>query len=336
MRTLFGLPFLILFVSSMALGQEAPPAFVEATVDRTEITIGDPIEYTVTLEYANGVEVEKPAWGEGLDAFQILEFDRGEPEKQGNRWRAVDHYRLSTFTPEDYTIPPLRIPIALPSGATQALETQPIAIKVKSILPEDEESLSLRELKDPVPVYSGLLTGRILAALGAAAAIALLLWLVWRRRNRMEEATAPEPQRPEHELALERLAVLRSHLSDLEETPPQEFCKSFGLDLSETLRTYLQSRYHFYALDLTTREISEILPTLMLRNIGNDSGESLILRILDGTDLLKFAKATLPAKRLSELLETTEDVIHLTKRTDASPQGEAPPEGENEERREVA
>ncbi|MCG3196886.1 MAG: hypothetical protein GHCLOJNM_01366 [bacterium] len=303
--------------------EDLPPASVEAQVDRTEITIGDPIHYRLEIEYANGVEVKKPAWNEGLESFQILDFERGEPTKTGERWRVADDYTLSTFTPEDYVIPPIRVPVQLPSGATEVLETQPIEIKVKSILPEDESALELRDIKPPISVFSGILTGRVIGAAFAALAIAGLLYALWRRRHRGETPAPMVPPRPEHEVALARIAALRAALAELDHAPDQGECKVYGIELSAILREYLERRFSILALEATTDEIRELLPTLFLpppplaRDPERRGCEARILVILEETDLLKFAKRTLPLERLHHLLELAEAVIDATRREEA-------------------
>jgi len=295
--------------------EDMPPASVEAQVDRAEITIGDQIKYTLTVEYDLGVEVDKPSWGTGLEGFQILDYEVGEPVKVGDRFRMVDTYTISTFTPEDYLIPPLQVPIRLVSGATQVLETQPISVSVRSLLPEDEEAaLELRDLKDPVPVYSGILTGRVLAIALAVLAVLILAFLLWRRSRREEIAEAVIPPRPEHEVALERLAELRIRLAEWPTEPDQPTCKQFGLELSEALREYLERRFEFLALEMTTTEVMDFL-TMNNGEVGSVREDVHV--ILDQTDLLKFAKAVQSVASLLGWVEKSEGVVQDTRRRPA-------------------
>jgi hypothetical protein len=302
----------------LALGQEENPgpASVSAEVDRTEITIGDRIHYRLTIEYDNGVEIQKPGWGEGLEGFQILDFDQGERQKIGDRWKIEDTYILSTFTPEDYVIPPLAVPVVLPSGATQVLETQPISVSVASVLPEDEETLQLKDLKGPVAVPSGILTERVVIAALAALGILLLLYLVWRYKHREIPLESKAPPLPEHEQAFSRLEALRNRLIGWEEFPSQEDCKWFGFELSETVREYLERRYGFIALEMTTYEIRSYLAARDLETAEGSSRsvKDSILRLLEETDLLKFAKMTRPKGTLSDLLGEAQEVVRTTYR----------------------
>ena len=310
--------FLAGLFRALSYAQDLPPASVEAKVDKTEITIGDHVQYTLTIEYDEGVEVQTPTWGQGLEGFQILDFDKGEPEKAGQRWKAVDTYTLSTFTPEEYVIAPLRVPVKLPSGATQVLETQPIAVKVASVLPDDDKALDLRDIKAPVPVYSGILTGRVVMAILVALAILAFLYALWRRRRRGELPDAVVPPRPEHEAALERLEALERTIGGWDPEPGQVHCKEFGLELSETLREYLERRYGFIALEMTTDEIRRILPTILQTTTYHPAGEKgsgvcdRALRILEDTDLMKFAKTVFSRDDLLDQVRTCREVVEAT------------------------
>jgi hypothetical protein len=310
-----------------AYAQDAPPVSVEASVDRTEITIGDQVRYQLTIEGQKGVDFQKPGWGEGLQGFQILDFEQGKKEQTGDRWKVTDTYILSTFTPEDYVIPPISVPVTLPSGATEVLQTQPINIKVASVLPEDEEAvLEIKDIKEPVPVYSGILTGRILAIAGGILLLVLLAYWLWRRSKRGEEFVKATPSRPEHEVAFEKLADLRELVAGWGETPDQIQCKQFGLELSEILREYLENRYGFIALEMTTYEIGQILPAILkstLHRARMNEGESpfhLTLRILEETDLLKFAKFRFPAEKLRTLMDDCENLVETTRRPEREPE----------------
>jgi hypothetical protein len=315
-------------------------------VDRTEITIGDQVNYTLRIEYDTGIEIQKPQWGEGLEGFQILDFERGEPTTVNNRQEIVDKYILSTFTPEDYVIPPLRVPIKLPSGVTQELTTQPISIKVKSILPEDEKEYDLKDIKNPVPVYSGIFKERLILLIVAVILLVIMIFAIWWwRKGREQIQVRSEPAKPEHEIALYRLELLRTQVLQWEDQPPQELCRTYGLDLSEILREYLEKRYQFNALEMTTEELHQYfkrnlflynqLPTTRVKDI-----EGRIFNLLDATDLLKFARGIQSRNALLDNLDSCTEVVDSTRRitltTDEVEIEEASDTMEITERREVA
>ncbi|KXK33451.1 MAG: hypothetical protein UZ16_OP3001002312 [Candidatus Hinthialibacteria bacterium OLB16] len=324
----------------IAGAEEPPPASVEVAVDRSEITIGDQVHYSLTIDYANGVEIEKPEWGAGLQGFQILDFERNEPQKVGDHWRIVDTYTLSTFTPEDYTIPPINIPVKLPSGATQELTTAPIQIKVASILPENEEDLVLKDIKPPEPVYSGVLTGRVAGVIIGllALAAAIYLFLRWKKR-RHTISDIIEEILPEDEIALEAIERLRRSLEKSADEPDQLSCRQFGLALSEIMRAYLEKRFRFSALEMTTDEIIHFFSSA---NLPDNSSSGAVIReirqsigeMLEDLDLLKFAKETRSRASLMNFLDASAMIIQQTRREQASSLEESP-DG-TESKREVA
>ncbi|MCA9431313.1 MAG: hypothetical protein KC940_12450 [Candidatus Omnitrophica bacterium] len=306
---------LLLTIAPATFGQEEPSASVEVEVDRSEITIGDRIHYKMNISYDPGVELQKPGWGKGLESFQILDFERGNPKMVEDHWETTDVYTLSTFTPEDYVIPPIQIPIKLPSGATQVLETQPITIKVASVLPDDDETLQLKDIREPVPVYSGISWTRVAWVAGCLLALLVAGFLIWRFRRHEDEVVAPAPPRPEHEVAFQKLRALREKIEGWGPNPDAADCKVYGFELSEILREYLERRLGIIALEMTTEQLDTHFRRAPL---GGKSGETPheeeVMEILRQTDLLKFAKATDTKEHLLAWIFATERVIDATKR----------------------
>lgn len=325
-RSLFFFAALSCLLLAPAHSQSDPTASVEVEVDRSEITIGDRIEYRIHITYDPGVEIQKPGWGQGLETFQILDFQRGTPEKVGERWETTDVYTLSTFTPEDYILPPVQVPVRLPSGATQVLETQPIAVKVSSVLPDDETVFEIKDIRNPVAVYSGVDWMRLAVIGGVLLLVAAAALLYWRLKKRPLVQTILPPPRPEHELAFERLRALRDRVEGWGPTPDAPLCREYGLELSETLREYLEKRLDILALEMTTEQLADHFKHSPLdRKKGEGSLDEILLGVLHWTDILKFAKGTDTRENLLSRITEAERLIDGTKRVreEVSPPGDA-------------
>ena len=137
-----------------------------------------------------------------------------------------------------------------------------------------------------------------LAALVAAAIGGLITALVRRYRRLREEATRPIPKRPPEEIAREALAALAADgLLDRNETV------EYHLRLSEILRAFVGAELEVNATEMTTTEIREML---------DRSGASLgimrieLVRILEESDLVKFARASLPRSASETLFADVE------------------------------
>ncbi|MCU0655535.1 MAG: hypothetical protein MUF64_09675 [Polyangiaceae bacterium] len=139
-----------------------------------------------------------------------------------------------------------------------------------------------------------------LVALVAAIAGALLYrW--WRRRPR--PVPPPPPPRPAWEVALEALEALRAGKL-LEEGRGSEYVDA----ISDILRRYLGERFGFDGLEATTREIRKSLravvpPPPVLPEIE---------RLLDESDLIKFARVTPTREECEALFALGETIVKET------------------------
>ena len=212
--------------------------------------------------------------------------------------------------------------------AASALFTQRSGLQARSDLPgfvvEIPAALANEASPEPapqppameVPTLNYWLAGG-LAALIAAGLGALITVLVRRYRRLREEAMRPIPKRPPEEIAREALAQLAAeNLLDAEQLV------DFHLRLSEILRGFVGAELEVNATEMTTTEIRE-----MLERDGAELGIMRIdlLRILEESDMVKFARFSLPRSASEALFADVERWIgDVCERRQA--RVEAPPE----------
>lgn len=277
---------------------------IEAAVEPSTITIGDPMVYTITLSSPEGIEVLVPEFGESLDDFFVRDFHKEKPRKEGDRYLYRISYILTLFQTGTFTIPAAEIAYTAGDGETGTLSTDAIEIIVEPVAPEDAEDIV--EIKPPleIPVnYRSIL----ITATALLAAIALIVGalLAMRRWSRSRTVTMPAaPPRPADEVALEALAELeRAGLLVLGES------KAFYTTLSEILRRYVEGRYCIPAVEETTTEIGASLEAA-----GVDASHRLdIRRILEESDLVKFAKYTPPEMRGADAIKAVRRLVEVTR-----------------------
>jgi hypothetical protein len=83
----------------------------------------------------------------------------------------------------------------------------------------------------------------------------------------------------------------------------------FYLLLSQVLRQYLEQRYFFRAMEMTTSEIKGILP----EELHEESTVALIVQVLEISDLAKFANQHLSATQWSQDLRNVQDILERTR-----------------------
>jgi hypothetical protein len=264
----------------------------EAAVDRAVATTGDLITYRVSVDHADGYEVEIPEPGADIAGFRIVDAGREEPRREKGRVIEDRWYKLRADLVGSYILPPVTVgyrprPESVDDAAADATDTGPawetaetsaIFVEVESVLPGDGEATDIRELKPlrriegPIP-WLWIAVG--LAAL-AALAVALHYYLRYRRR-----ALAVPPE-PPHVIAFRALDVLRE--TDFGD---QLAVRRFYFAISEVLRSYVEGRFGLNATDLTSEEIVAELPDL--EDLADDHGR-VLESFLSDTDRVKFAE----------------------------------------------
>ncbi len=155
----------------------------------------------------------------------------------------------------------------------------------------------IRPQKPPVRLRPGWFPG-LLALLGAV--LLLLAWLVWRRYRRQRHTPPPAVVIPPYRRALERLRAALDHLHD-----PHRFT----VEVSDTLRAYLEERFHLHAPERTTEEFlaevraGQILPPLQ---------QELMADFLTRCDLVKFARYEPGEPELRELYDAAVRLVEET------------------------
>ena len=127
-----------------------PPASLDISsqVDRSEITIGDRIQYEIKVVYPEEGRVELPSVLGNLGSFEVKDYQASDPKEAGKLLIQTWRFDLSTFTVGKYTIPPQQV--AYRQGADTAAAvcfTQPIEINVIRTSPE-----TVKDIADIAPL----------------------------------------------------------------------------------------------------------------------------------------------------------------------------------------
>lgn len=263
---------------------ERGPVKVILSVDRSELTIAERINFAIEIIHDEDYEALLPRFGDKLEQFGIVDYRTSQPELiDDNKVRVGRSYVLEPFLSGEYTIPAMKIGFAGKgddSGKEYHLETEEIGIKVKSLLPESFAELEIHDVVDPVelPRARGPVTW--LAAIVSVLVAALLTVVIMRKRRRRAETEAARI--PVDELAIRELErLVAENLTERGEI------KKFYQRISGILRTYIENRFGLHAPEQTTEEF--------LSTIGGaaefpDRFRSLLDTFMKHCDLVKFAE----------------------------------------------
>ncbi len=279
---------------------------VESKVDRTKITIGDQITYSIIITKDQPIDVEFPEFGANLGNFEILGYNDPEPIKRNGKIALTKEYIISTFVTGEFEIPPATVRFSMKDDTTwQELATESIKIVVESLQPSEEGDI--RDIKPPLELqrdYSRLM--RISAVVLVLLLIAILAYY-FIKRKREGKSLIPirgKPPRPPHEIALEELGKLtRSDLIKKGEI------KLFYIEISDIIRRYIEGRFYIVAIEMTT---TELLQNMNEAEIYEDIIQ-MVAEFLHQCDFVKFAKYVPDDDEHEKTVQLAYDIVNTTK-----------------------
>lgn len=262
---------------------QAQPTTVSATMDSTILLVGEQTRLTFTVAQMRDRQVCAPVFSDtivsGLEIVERLPLDTQLADD--GLLLVSQSYVLTSFDSALYFVD------AQPfvDGA-DTLYSNPLSLKVVSI-PVDTAQHAIADIK---PVYAPpfdwpLFWLIVLITLGVAA-LAVIGFFVYRyvKRHAAPSAEVAEPQdlRPAHEIALERLDVIKA-----EKLWQQNRAKEYHTQLTDVVRDYIARRFGICAVEQTSAEIlAGIQPALS----GQKTVYADLKTLLTTSDLVKFAK----------------------------------------------
>jgi hypothetical protein len=299
----FGL--LAVLVSSVtAYGAEVPDISVNSSVETQQAYIGDLLNYRIEITADTTVAVDSVPVRDELGPFSVRSHDYQIDSTSPGVLKHIIDLVIVPFETGELWIP--SVSISATYGDTNSIElaTDSIAISVLS-LAEGDSLADIKGLKPPVTFGTKFPWGYVILA---AVLVAAVVYLVMRRRKRVELESESEPvdTRPPWEIAASELKKLRE--SDLIENG--QF-KVYYFTLTDIIKAYLEPRYGIDALERTTYELRSELKRISL----DEQHYGLLFDLLDSADLVKFAKHIPDGHQVDEDFQRAWRFVQITGET---------------------
>jgi len=285
MRTILLLTVLLLVTVSAFVSDNVIAQRVEAYVSEDTVSVGD--RFTLTLVALHGFD-EIPSFP-SLDStfgdikpIDLLSAGTRQIDSDTRLDSAV--YEVTTFALDTAQLAPITIGF---SNHSILASTDPQNIFVNSLVEQDAETI--REMAPPVDFGRPLWPFALLGL--AAIVIGFLVWYFIRKKRQSKSTALPAPEVDDSPspsaVALERLRAL-------EHTPltTRSQIEAFYVELSDTLRTYVEHRLHIPALESTTQELIQSLIHPKIQHQVPSGIPQQLDQILSLSDLVKFADVT--------------------------------------------
>jgi hypothetical protein len=266
----------------MATTVRSQQVSVNASVDVQTVSIGDWIQYSVTINAPKDLSVTVPQLRDTIGSFEIVRQDSLAGIENNGGMTLTKKFVITKFDSGNFYIPPYTIQFMDESGKRQSAQSNAIPVVVRGI--EVDTTQSIRDVKPQltVPLTAEEIAFYVgIALLLAAAGYGVYYYVRKKRRNAGAEPEEAKPAIPPHVLALVELDELES--KGLWQRG--EF-KIFYSEATEIVRRYFERRYGIMALEMTSGEVMQQLERFSIE----DEIRSSIRNFLTGADLVKFAK----------------------------------------------
>lgn len=229
---------------------------VTVQLDKTRVTVGDPIELTVIITHAPNVTISTTSLDSQLAPFEPLNSEPPqERQGTGGSLQLLLRYTIAIYHTGPQQLPAFTIDYVLADGAKAQLSSSaPIAVEVRSVIPAGVTPTDIKPLKPqaslPAPAsLSGVWAG---AAGLLVFAVLIVLAVVLLRRQARPSARAPAFAPAEVARAeLERVMAL--------DLPTKgELVEHYRL-LGACVRSYLARRFDLPATALTSGELARLM-----------------------------------------------------------------------------
>ncbi len=291
-KYLYGLLIGLFWVTSLtsALSQgilQSTPSRLTLTSDTSIVAWGERAE--ITLRFGKGVNenIENwPQWKDtipgGLEILSKSKLDTLAPiSSDPDEWDMIieQSWKVTGWDSGFVSIPSIKIgndstyPLILQIVPTRA--DGGVEIKDAANIIQIDWSLAER-LKKAIPWIA------VLIGLGLLFFLAKYLLNWWRNNEVIAEIKEKNtPYIPPHIIALKELKLLEERQSW-----NKGEAKTFHVQLSKIIRTYIDERFKISSLEKTTREVSDLINLLNI----NPSDKSKLVFALRLGDQIKFAK----------------------------------------------
>jgi hypothetical protein len=287
------------------------PLVCTVGIDKSEMTIADRLNLTITIIVDENYEVELPSAGEKLAQFGIVDYHTSAFELTDDHKKKISRsYVLEPFLSGDYAIPAMTVGFWKNDDQGKdkhTLETEEIKIYVKSLLPENFKDMKLHDIRPPVELPGAIPLWMWLAGIGGLAVIGAITFLVVLKRRKQRHIIEEKSLSPHEQAYIELERLILQNLIEKGEI------KLFYFEITNILRRYIENRFGINAPEQTTEEFLEGLKknTDFLENY-----RVLLKNFLSHCDLVKFAAHLPSTDDIQNTFNSCKEFISETKVTE--------------------
>ncbi len=279
---------------------------VEAKIDSIQMLIGQQVHVTVTATTPSNAKVVFPSFKSrdtlvaGVEVLNISKEEKEELEQGQQQISRV--YTLTSFDGKLYYLPPFQVKV---DGKTY--QSKSLALKVLEV---EVDTTNLNQYYGPKDVqnnpflWSDWSTAFWLSVLILLLmAVAYYLYLRLRDNKPIIKSFKIVKRLLPHQKAMKEIEQIKA-----DKMVSSENQKEYYTKLTDTLRRYIEERYKFSAMEMTSSEIIE-----RLTQDGDQKSLDELRELFTTADLVKFAKYSTLINENDKNLVSAIEFINQTK-----------------------
>ncbi len=270
---------LLLLTAAMASGQ----VNVESSIDSMEIFIGEQVLMTVNVTMKHGQRLAMPVFKpteQITPGVEVLSEGAADTAELDNDMvRVSKQYTLTSFDENLYYLPPVKVKVDGKEYSSKNLALKVLTVPVDTLHPNQFfPPKSVQDNPFLWSEWSGVFWLSVLVLILIMLAVYLRLRL---RENKPIIASVKIIKRVlPHQKAMQQIEQIKA-----DRLVSSENQKEYYTKLTDTLRKYIEERFGFNAMEMTSDEIIERLQQAEDRRMIDELRE-----LFTTADLVKFAK----------------------------------------------
>jgi hypothetical protein len=314
---------IVLAVSAFRLSAQVS---VEAQIDSIEIFVGQQVHLTLTAHAKENAKVEFPVFQPSqyiTPGVEVLNSEQRPDVSQDNGFMSRSMvYTLTSFDDTLYYLPPMTVKIDGKPYKSKSLALKVLTIEVDTA--HVDQFFGPKDVQDnPFQWSDWSLSFWLSVLMLVLLAVTYYLYLRLRDNKPIIKTIRIVKRLLPHQKAMKEIEQIKA-----DKMVSSENSKEYYTKLTDTLRKYIEERYGFNAMEMTSSEIIEKLTATQDENAISE-----LRQLFLTADLVKFAKYSTLINENDRNLVNAIDFINQTKQEDVPVEETVKPQLTEEDQR---
>ena len=273
---------IISFLALVLSESRAQGVFVEQKIDSIGIFIGQQAHVTVTVTAGENAQVVFPDWKPQtflVPGVELLVIESDSADADNGQKSRTRRLTITSFDENLYALPPVEVKVDGKPYKSEQLALKVVTVDVDTLHPN--EFFPPKDVQDNPFLWSEW-SSLLWLSLLIVALCALGIWLQLRLKANKPIITSIRIIKKilPHQRAMKAIEEIKAEHMTTSDDPKEYYTR-----LTDTLRQYINERFGFNAMEMTTSEIID-----NLQKSGDQTMIGELKDLFETADLVKFAK----------------------------------------------